>query len=125
LQWKLAQQLLALGFTVIIEWGTWARSERETLRREARALGAAVELHYLSAPADVLFKRIQRRGMENPPIQREAVSRWLEIFQAPTAEEMGLFDKPLLADLGSASDLPEQGTEVNEGISRARSLRRC
>jgi predicted kinase len=93
LQWKLAQQLLALGLTVIIEWGTWARSERDALRLGARALGAAVELHYLSAPADVLFERIERRSLENPPIPREALSRWLEIFQVPTADEMGLFDK--------------------------------
>ena len=64
LQWKFAQELLARGLTVIIEWGTWARSERDTLRLGARALGAAVELHYLSAPADVLFERLaaQRQG---------------------------------------------------------------
>jgi len=97
LQWKFAQQLLALGLTVIIEWGTWGRTERDTLRLGARALGAAVELHYVSAPADVLFDRIQRRGLENPPIQRDAVTRWFEIFQAPTPDEMALFDKPLIA----------------------------
>jgi predicted kinase len=98
LQWKLGQELLALGLTVIIEWGTWGRAERDTLRLGARALGAAVELHYVSAPADVLFDRIQRRGMEKPPIERDEVCRWLEIFQAPTPEEMALFDKPLAAD---------------------------
>ena len=97
LQWKLAQELLALGLTVIIEWGTWGRTERDALRLGARALGAAVELHYVSAPADVLFDRIQRRGLENPPIERDAVSRWSEIFQAPTPDEMALFDKPLIA----------------------------
>jgi len=97
LQWKFAQELLALGLTVIIEWGTWGRTERDTLRLGARALGAAVELHYVSAPADVLFDRIQRRGLENPPIQRDAVTRWFEIFQAPTPDEMALFDKPLIA----------------------------
>ena len=101
LQWKLGQELLALGLTVIIEWGTWGRSERDTLRLGARALGAAVELHYLSAPADVLFERIQRRGMENPPIERDALSRWFEMFQVPTPEEMALFDPPLVADLAS------------------------
>jgi predicted kinase len=101
LQWKFCQELLALGLTVIIEWGTWGRAERDTLRLGARALGAAVELHYVSAPADVLFDRIQRRGMEKPPIERDAVSRWFEIFQAPTAEEMALFDEPLIADLAS------------------------
>jgi predicted kinase len=103
LQWKLAQELLALGLTVIIEWGTWVRSERDALRLGARALGAAVELHYLRAPVDVLFERLQRRGRENPPIEREALSRWVEIFQVPTIEEMALFDEPLAADL-SRSD---------------------
>jgi predicted kinase len=92
LQWKFAQELLALGLTVIIEWGTWGRSERDTLRNGARALGAAVELHYLSAPADVLFDRIQRRCLENPPIRRDALLRWCEIFQPPTPDELNLFD---------------------------------
>jgi predicted kinase len=101
LQWKFGQELLALGLTLIIEWGTWGRSERDNLRLGARAIGAAVELHYLSAPANVLFERIQRRGMENLPIQRDALSRWLEMFQAPTPEEMALFDPPLVADLVS------------------------
>ncbi len=98
LQWKFAQELLALGLTVIIEWGTWGRAERDTLRLRARALGAAVELHYLYAPADVLFERIRRRGLEKPPITRDALSQWFEIFQAPTAEEMALFDEPVIAD---------------------------
>jgi predicted kinase len=101
LQWKFGQELLALGLTVIIEWGTWGRSERDTLRLRARALGAAVEMHYLSAPADVLLERIQRRDKENPPIERDALSRWFEMFQAPTPEEMALFDEPLVADLAS------------------------
>jgi hypothetical protein len=51
-------------------------------------------LHYLSAPVDVLFDRIQRRGMENPPIERDQLLRWVEIFQVPTPDEIALFDKP-------------------------------
>jgi predicted kinase len=104
LQWKFGQQLLALGLTVIIEWGTWGRSERDALRLGARAHGAAVELHYLSAPEDVLWERIQRRGQEKPGMEREAVSQWFEMFQAPTPEEMALFDEPLVADLASNSN---------------------
>jgi predicted kinase len=92
LQWKLAQELLGLGLTVIIEWGTWGRSERDALRLGARALGARVELHYLAAPVDVLIERVQRRNRENPPIERDDVLRWFETFQAPTCEEMALFD---------------------------------
>ena len=96
LQWNLAQELLVLGVTVIIEWGTWRRSERDTLRLGARALGAAVELQYLSAPVDVLFDRIQRRKMEDPPIERDALLRWQQSFQTPTPEEMALYDPPLM-----------------------------
>ncbi len=80
------------GQAVIIEWGTWGRSERDTLRLGAKALGAAVELHHLSAPVDVLFARIQRRGMEDPPLTQEDLAQSAGIFQAPTIEEAGLFD---------------------------------
>ena len=93
LQWKLGQELLAHGLTVIIEWGTWGRSERDRLRLGARALGAAVELHYLSAPVEVLFERIQRRGAESPPIDRDALLEWSRAFQEPTSEEKSLFDR--------------------------------
>jgi predicted kinase len=96
LQWKIAQALLASGLAVIIEWGTWGRSERDTLRLGARALGAAAELHYLAAPLDVLFERIQHRGMENPAIELKDLMRWAEQFQEPTPEEMALFDPPLM-----------------------------
>lgn len=92
LQWQVGQQLLALGVSVIIEWGTWGRFERDALRLRARELGAAVELHYLSATVDVLFDRIQRRGLENPPIKREQMMQWAGQFQTPTAEEFALFD---------------------------------
>ena len=101
LQWKLGQQLLGLGLTVIIEWGTWGRSERDKLRLEARALGAAVELHYLSESIDVLFERIQSRGMESPPIERNQIVQWASIFQEPTPEEMALFDA---SSIDEASD---------------------
>ncbi len=109
LQWKLAQELLAVGVTVIIEWGTWARSERDTLRLGARAIGAAVELHYVSAPVDVLFERLRRRGRENPPIEREALLRWAEMFQAPTVEEMALFDARLVSDLSQPDGATPDG----------------
>ena len=55
LQWRLARKLLHLGLTIIVEWGAWARSERDSLRLQARAAGAAVELHFLTAPVDILF----------------------------------------------------------------------
>jgi predicted kinase len=95
LQWKLAQDLLALGYTIVIEWGTWVRSERDTLREGARALGAAVELHFLDVPLDVLLDRIRLRNMEHPPITLDDLMKWDEQFQRPGAEEMSLFDYAL------------------------------
>ncbi len=101
LQWKVAQDLLSLGQNVVIEWGTWARSERDVLRMGARALGAAVELHFLDAPVEVLFDRIRQRKMESPPATLDALMKWSEIFERPSAEELALFD-PGLPDPASA-----------------------
>lgn len=92
LQWSLAQRMLELGNIVIIEWGTWGRSERDALRLGARALGAAVELHYLAVTPDVLWQRVQHRANEDPPVTREQMDDWFNIFQAPTKEEIALFD---------------------------------
>jgi predicted kinase len=94
LQWDLAQRILSLGRNVVIEWGTWARSERDALRTRARTLGAAVELHFLDAPVDVLFDRICRRNAETPAITFEDIQRWAQLFEKPSPEEMALFDPP-------------------------------
>jgi predicted kinase len=94
MQWKVAQKLLQLGNIVIIEWGTWARSERDVLRLGARAVGAAVELRFLHAPIDVLMARLERRRMEDPPLRREQLMQWLRVFEPPSSEEMALFDAP-------------------------------
>ena len=92
LQWKLAQDLLTLGHNVVIEWGTWARSERDALRTRARALGAAVELHFLDVPVEVLFNRIRLRNRERPAMTLDDMRKWDQIFERPSTEEMALFD---------------------------------
>lgn len=95
LQWKLAQHLLARGISVVIEWGTWARTERDRLRLGARAVGAAVELHYLTAPLEILFERIDARAMESPPISLADLKQWAAKFQELSPEELALFDPPI------------------------------
>ena len=101
MQWELARALLREGQTVVIEWGTWARAERDALRLGARAVGAAVELHYVSAPLHALFERVRRRGREDPPIELEDLQRWSATFQAPTPEELALYDPSVVADLAA------------------------
>ena len=93
LQWDFAQQVLRHGGSVVIEWGTWGRSERDTLRIGAQKLGAAVELHFLDVPVDVLFKRIQHRNAETPAITFKDVRAWSQKFERPTFEEMALYDR--------------------------------
>ena len=95
LQWKLAQNLLTLGHTVVIEWGTWAKSERDALRLGARKLGAAVELHFLDAALQELLDRIHRRDMESSNITMDDLMMWDAQFQRPCEEEMALFDSNL------------------------------
>jgi predicted kinase len=94
LQWELAQDLLRLGQTAVIEWGTWSKAERDTLREAARKLGASVELHYLDEPIDVLWERESNRGAESPPIQWSDFLAWAGMFDAPSDEEMSLYDPP-------------------------------
>jgi len=93
LQWSMAKDLLRVGVTAIIEWGTWDRRERDALRVEARKLGASVELVYLDVSLDELWRRIQARGMENPPIKRSDLDTWARTFQSPDEAEMRLYDR--------------------------------
>lgn len=96
--WDHAQELLQLGQAVILEFGFWARSERDEKRLGARALGVPVELHYLSASIDELCRRLEARNaarvMGTVPITREMLEEYVKLFQAPTDNELGLFDEP-------------------------------
>src|SRR5438034_10617893 len=60
--WVLSKDLLAQGQSVILEWGHWARVERDEKRLGARALGVRVELHYLDVPLEELMERADRRN---------------------------------------------------------------
>jgi len=96
--WRLGQELLTLGQSVILENGFWAREERDELRLTARTLGVGVELHYLEATLEELWRRIQLRNDEARPgvvpISREDLAKWALRFEPPDAAERALFDEP-------------------------------
>jgi predicted kinase len=97
--WALTQELLAHGQSVILEWGHWARVERDEKRLGARALGVGVELHYLDAPLEELIDRADRRTASGEwsaaPMTRAHFEQWATIFQPPDREELLLFDEPV------------------------------
>src|SRR2546430_4808519 len=64
--WELTQRLLLLGTSVVLEWGFWARPERDEKREAARTLGVAVELRFLDAP----YEELMRRGVGPPERER-------------------------------------------------------
>jgi predicted kinase len=96
--WTLTQEVLRLGLSVVLDFGLWARSERDELRSTARELGARVELHYLDVPTSELWRRIESRNSEPPwdahPIRRADLDRWAASFEAPDPDELALFDPP-------------------------------
>ena len=100
--WRLALEILRLGLSVVLDFGLWARAERDEMRAAARGLGVGVELHFLDVPVDELWQRIEARNSEPPwdgcPISRLHLQQWAGLFQPPDAAEQALFDPPLSSD---------------------------
>ena len=96
--WRLAQEILSLGLSVVLDFGLWARSERDELRAAARGLDVGVELHVLDLPDDELWRRIEARNAHPPwdrhPIRRADLDDWRRSFEPPDAAELALFDAP-------------------------------
>jgi predicted kinase len=103
-QLELALRLLAAGEDVVIEWGVWAREERDALRDAARAVGAPVELRYLTAPVDELWRRIVERDREgrwgSRSITGAELDEWCARYEAPSDDELATYDGPADAAAG-------------------------
>jgi predicted kinase len=110
--WRLGQELLTLGQSVILENGFWAREERDERRLSARALGVAVELHHMEAPVEELWRRLQLRNDEARPgvvpIKREDLQTWALQFEAPDAAERALFDEAQLGGSARSADISRE-----------------
>jgi predicted kinase len=92
----LTERLLALGTSVILDWGFWARSERDEKRHLGRSLGAAVELRFLDVPFDELVRRVvDRHANGGLAINESHMEGYRGTFQPPTEDELALYDPPL------------------------------
>jgi len=118
--WVLSQDLLTRSQSVILEWGHWARVERDEKRLGARALGVGVELHYLDAPLEDLIERAERRNESGEwtaaPITRAHFEKWATIFQPPEEYETLLFDKPVKKNAMTITSKNHIDMESNSGI---------
>jgi len=90
--WKIASRALELGTNVILDFGFWAREEREDFRLRAKLLGASSEVHFLDVPEEELLKRLAVRNsqssLESFHISEESMKLWIAFFQKPTPEEL-------------------------------------
>jgi predicted kinase len=90
--WKIASRALELGTNVILDFGFWAREEREDYRLRAKDLGASSEVHFLDVPSEELLTRLAVRNSQPSQvsfhISEESMIPWIEFFQRPTPEEL-------------------------------------
>lgn len=90
--WNIASRVLELGTNVILDFGFWAREEREDYRSRAKQLGASSEVHYLDVSEDELLRRLEERNsrpaQESFLISEKAMKPWIAFFQKPTPDEL-------------------------------------
>ena len=93
LLWGLAASVFLLGTSLILDFGFWARDQREDfLRSRAKKSGAGSKMHFLNVPEDELLRRLAARNAQRPPetfqIRAEMIKPWITRFQAPTPDEL-------------------------------------
>jgi len=90
--WNIASIALELGTNVILDFGFWAREEREDFRLRAKQLGASSEVHFLDVPKDELMRRLAVRNSQLSQtsfhIPEDMMKPWIAFFQKPTLDEL-------------------------------------
>jgi predicted kinase len=87
------ETLLRAGVSVIIEFGSWSRSEREAIRQIAVHTDVATELHFVDAPLPELARRVRERGgPDAQSLLEDVLLKFPEKFERPTADETAPYD---------------------------------
>jgi predicted kinase len=92
IQWSLAKRLLTLGLNVVWESGFWRRTERETYRARASALGADSKLIFCEATREELKRRLVARNANLPAdtfvVTPEQLDEMWPHFEVPNDDEL-------------------------------------
>lgn len=92
IMWGVAEHVLHMGGDVILDYGCWARVERDDYRRRAQDLGVNFQLHYMEVSPAELYRRLEQRNQHPPEgvfvIPKSEMDRYLTMFQPPTADEL-------------------------------------
>ena len=62
---KLSEQIIASGTNVILDWGFWTVSERDSVRRYYSERGINTKLYYVNVDEELWKKRIKKRNSLN------------------------------------------------------------
>lgn len=92
LLWDIGAQALRLGVNVVLDYGFWARSERDDFRARAADIGADTKIHYLDVSRAELLKRLAARNASLPAdtfhIEPADLESWFDLFEVPTPDEV-------------------------------------
>lgn len=86
--------LLRSGVSVVVEFGSWSRREREDIRQIAGRTAAATELHFVDAPLSELARRVRERGDPDAnSLVDDVLLKFPERFERPTVDEAAQYDR--------------------------------
>jgi predicted kinase len=89
--WDTAQQILAAGTDVVLDWNQWSRARRRTWRERVEAAGHQLVLHHLAVPLDTAIARAEQRAELDTPnshdLDAAAVRHLAALFEPPTSDE--------------------------------------
>ena len=90
--WQIAARALSLGINIILDFGFWAKEERDDYRTRAKKLGARSEVIFMDVGEEELMKRVRVRNdnLTNTIayIPEELMISWIRFFQRPDADEL-------------------------------------
>ena len=92
LMWDVAKYVLRLGGDVVLDFGCWARVERDDYRYRSKYIVANLKVHYMDIAYSELYRRLEIRNRNRTEgvfvIPKTEMDKYITIFQPPTEDEL-------------------------------------